>query len=207
MPDAPTASEKVVAEIEKPEVREKLLQIARWYAKSLDDARELLQAAVTRALDPEDRPWTNPKWSFLTHMTYLMRDTGRDHAVKVGAREVPDVGVTADEKTRSKEPPADDELDDRRHLAVLRELGGRLLAEAEAKNPFAARVFRLASAGVEEPAEQAAILGCAADEVYDATEWLKRHAAAIRTTWEDEEERRMQGVRALAAGKKGEVDP
>jgi DNA-directed RNA polymerase specialized sigma24 family protein len=200
------SSVRAAAELEKPNTIARLHRIAQWSTHSETDADDLVQDALERVLDPDDCPWVSSKMSFLTHMSYVMRNTWKNRLRKAMASELPDAGVTADEKTVSHEPPADEELGDRRRLGVWRMLGERLLARIAAKHPIAVAVFNLGAQGIDDAQEQATMLQCTIEEIYEAQRTLKRNANAVREEWEVEEERRMRDLRDKAATKRTEED-
>jgi DNA-directed RNA polymerase specialized sigma24 family protein len=205
-PDAPS-SKRTLVELEKPRVRPSLVQIALWSTRSEADAEDLVSDALILVLDPEESPWVPPR-TFLTHMTFVMRHLW-DQRMR-GARtwrEVVDEYVTADKNTLSREPPADDELHRRRSLAVLRQLAAKVVAEIGAKHPIAKRCFELASQGIDEPEEQATLIGCPVEEIYDAIRKLRYHAQRIRSEWEAAEDLRMQHARERAGDGKEESRP
>jgi DNA-directed RNA polymerase specialized sigma24 family protein len=200
------SSVRVAAELEKPNAIAKLHRIAQWSTHSEADAEDLTQDALARVLDPDDLPWVSSKMSFLTHMSFVMRDTWKNRLRKAMAQELPDAGVTADETTVSDEPPADEELGDRRRLGILRMLGQRLLARIAAKHPIAVAVFNLGALGTDDAQEQATLIQCTVEEVYEAQRTLKRNANVVREEWEEEEKRRIRDLRDKAGTRPTEED-
>jgi DNA-directed RNA polymerase specialized sigma24 family protein len=193
--DATTPSAlRALAEYEKERTRKILLKIAFWSTQTVPDAKDLVQDAFLRLLDEDDLPWL--KGTFLTHMSFALRDTWKEKMRRRAATERPDEGVTAGDKSVAPGALPDMELHRRRTFAVQRMLGERLLARIRDKYPTAVRVFELACQGIEEPAEQARILGCSPEDIYEAQRVLKRHGRAIKEEWELSEERRMADLRA-----------
>jgi len=196
-PDAPT-SKRALEELARPKVREILVRIAKLYTQSEADAEDLVADALMLALDPEDSPWIKGK--FLTHMSFLMRHVWTDQMRLSRARhEVVDSTVARDENTLSAEPAPDSEANRSRTLETLKRLGAQLLLEIGDKYPNARRCFELGAAGIEDAADQAAIIGCTEKEVYEAHAVLKRYGKRIREEWEQAEERRMREVREESA--------
>jgi hypothetical protein len=194
-PKAPS-SERALVELGKPKLRRALVDIAKWSTRSDADADDLVSDAIVAVLDPEGYPWVSLKRTFLTHMSYVMRHIWDEDMRRARVkRELIDEDVTRDKGTVSRVPPVDDELDRLRSLAVLQGLGARLIDEIGDKFPIATKVYELGAAGVEEPAEQAAIIQCSVEEVYEATRTLKHHARRIRGDYDREEERRMRELR------------
>ena len=206
MYDADAISSRLaVAELSKPGVTKRLLKFAMWSTPSEAEAEDLIANTLLRVLDPQDAPWDPAHGSFLKHMAYVMRQQWDRHARRSMVRnEIVGTGLASDENTSSREPPADDELDRRRSLAVLRTLGERLLVRV-GDDVRARQVFDLGAKGVHEQGEQAAALACTASEVKDAVLRLKYHARLVREEWTDAEERRMTALREKATkpGKEG----
>jgi DNA-directed RNA polymerase specialized sigma24 family protein len=50
------SSKRVVAELNRPEVRAHVYRLALWSTHSEGDAEDLVQDALERVLDPEDAP-------------------------------------------------------------------------------------------------------------------------------------------------------
>jgi DNA-directed RNA polymerase specialized sigma24 family protein len=188
---------RVVAELEKPEVRMGLTRLSLRITGSPADADDLAADALERVIDPDDSPWE--KRTFLSHMKLAMRhiwDQQR-RAVRF-EREIPDEDVTRGKKGVGREPPADEELARRRQLAIFRQLAESVLGEIGDKHPLVRQCFALGCKGTDEPAEQARILGVTVDEVNQAHETLKYHARRVRAQWDLAEEKRMRELRAKA---------
>ena len=75
----------------------------------------------------------------------------------------------------------------------------QLLAEIGAEYPIAKECFELNSRGIDKPEEQAALLGCSVEDVYEANRRLKYHGERIRNEWEAPENLRMKELRERAA--------
>jgi DNA-directed RNA polymerase specialized sigma24 family protein len=188
---------RVVAKLEDPEVRAGLTRLSVQITGSPADADDLAADALERVIDPDDSPWE--KRTFLTHMKFVMRQVWdqQRRAVRF-EREIPDEDVTRGKKGVGREPPADEELDRRREVAIFRELAASMLGEIGDKHPLARQCFELGCKGTDEPAEQAQILGCTVDQVYKALEILRYHGRRIRQEWDLAEEKRMSELRAKA---------
>lgn len=196
------SAKRALAEYEKKEVRARLLKIAFLVCRSAADAPDLFEDAFIRLLDEEDRPWT--VGTITTHMSIVMRDTWKNKLRRMSAGERPDEEVTAGDKSYAEGDPQDEETEARRELDVQRMLGEKLLARVRDKHPKAARVFELTCQGIDEPAEQARIIGCKVEEVYDAMDTLKRNAKPIRDEWELSEQKRMADLQRTHQEKKNE---
>jgi DNA-directed RNA polymerase specialized sigma24 family protein len=165
-----------------------------WSTQSAEAAKDLVQDAFLRLLDVEDLPWT--QGSFTTHMSFAMRDTWKEWLRRRSNQEVPDAGVTEGALSFARGAPADMQLHYHRTLAVMRMLGERLVDRIRDKHPLAVRVFDLAAEGVETAAEQARILACPIEDVYEADRVLKYHGQIVKDEWELSEEKRMAQLRA-----------
>jgi DNA-directed RNA polymerase specialized sigma24 family protein len=205
--EAPS-SKRVVAELQRPEVRAQVYRLARWSTRSEIDAEDLVQDALVRVLDPEDAPWDPERRGFLTHMSFVMRQTWDQRGRAARARlEVITDGHAVDEQTLSREPPPDDEVERRRSLAVLRSLGERLLA-AMGDDPLGCRIFELgATEGLYEPRELAERIPTTVEQAKSAIQRIKYHARRILDDWNMNEDRRMKGLREPATKWKQEDAP
>jgi DNA-directed RNA polymerase specialized sigma24 family protein len=205
-PHAPS-SQRALAELGKKKMRSSLVAIASWSTGSYADAEDLVANAIVAVLDPEKAPWVSLKSTFLTHMSYVMRHVWDEDMRRARVRyELLDEDVSRDKRTLSKEPPADEELHDRRSLHVMRELGAKLIAEIGDQFPVAKKSYELGAAGTEDAAEQASIIGCTIEEVREARRTLRHHARRIRNEYDQAEESRMKELRERA-GKMGEDQP
>ncbi len=194
--DAPS-SRLAIAELEKPTVRERLHKIALWSTSSNAAAEDLVADALVRVLDPDDVPWIADKRTFLSHMTYVMRQTWDEAMRRCAAqREILDGGLAQDKTTASTEPPADDELHRRRSLAVWQSLLEEVVTTIEADHPLARPICELAAQGTDEAADQARALACPVEKIYSAIATLKWHARRAYDEWNRSEQRRMTSARA-----------
>jgi DNA-directed RNA polymerase specialized sigma24 family protein len=191
---APT--ELVAAALKKPNVSARLRQIAMWSTKSEADADDLVGAALVRVINPDDSPWDPRRRTFLTHMSFVMRQTWDRRMRKLSVQnEVLDDGLAPDENTVSAGPRPDDELHRLRLLALQRLLGQRLLAELNPDDALARAIFDLCSREDLEQGEQADRLGCTVDEIRAAHKRLARLGRTILDEWEAAEQRRMKALR------------
>jgi DNA-directed RNA polymerase specialized sigma24 family protein len=186
---------RAIAELQKQAIRSHLVEYAGNRTNSEADAEDLLADAVECVCDPDCKPWDPAKASFTRHMRLVM-----DHVVIRRARggyarfeqvDSPVVDATAVDRN----PPADQALHDQRELARQRRLGNLLMDKLEGRDPVAVKVFRAACEGIEDPAEQAAAIGCEASEVYEALRRLKYHGASIAAEDERAEALRMKQAR------------
>jgi DNA-directed RNA polymerase specialized sigma24 family protein len=197
-PNAPS-SKLALAELGDKALREKLLKYGVWRTDSEADAEDLLANAIECVCDPDRRPWDPAKGTFFRHMRAVM-DRIAIHATRRGAGrfEVADEGITFGEGTVDRQPLADEALHQGRKLAWLRRMGTVLLERLDRKDPLAAKVFRAAFEGVEEPQEQAERIGCPIEDVYEALRRIRYRAAKIRAEDEQAQAERMKQARSAA---------
>jgi DNA-directed RNA polymerase specialized sigma24 family protein len=188
------SSLRVVAELDKPRVKERLHAIARWSTGSDDAAADdLVQDALARVLDPAKAPWDPARGSFLQHMSFVMRHVWDRRMRRVAVqREVLDGNL--DETTPGREPSAEDELARLQTLAIYRSALEEALCAIDDKHPLARKIFDLVTQGIEEPAKQARRLKCDVDEVYRTLETVKYHARRALERREVAEARRMRDL-------------
>jgi DNA-directed RNA polymerase specialized sigma24 family protein len=205
--EAPS-SKRVVKQLDTPGVRDRLVQIARWSARTESDPEDLVAEALLWVLDPDRMPWVPEKKTFLAHMAAVIHRVWSRQVDKERARqELLDSGFARDEYTPSPATAADDELDGRRTLALWHSLLEGVLAKIGDKHPLTRPICDLAARGVDEPAEQARILGCRVEEVYRALETLQYHGRQALEAWELAEQRRMNELREAAKATKEEASP
>jgi hypothetical protein len=195
-PNAPS-SIRAVAELKSDKTRSQLVRLGLQITGSEADADDLVGDALEQVIKPEAS--AGLKWTFLTQLTFTMRKLWNQQRRAVRfEREFADEDVTHGKKGVSHEPPADEELDRRRTLAVRRKLGAQLIAEIRDKHPLAVGCYELAAKGIEERAEHARILGATIEDVDKAHEVLRYHGRRIREEWEVAEALRMKELRAKA---------
>ena len=201
------SSELVMAELGKPNVSAKLHKIAMWSTKSEADAKDLVEDALMRVLDPEDRPWSPTECTFLTHMGRVMRYVWDQQRQRASAtRELLDEGLAHDDNTRSREPRTDDHLERHRSLAVFQRLGTQLRSDLS-DDPLAAEIFDIgAGDGPLEPDEVAKVLPYPPEEIKNAIKRIKYRARKLLDEWNASEERRMNALRERDTTKR-EVRP
>jgi DNA-directed RNA polymerase specialized sigma24 family protein len=194
-PNAPS-SKRVLTELQNPQVRRSLLRYAAWRTDSQADAEDLLADAIERVCDPDRKPWDPTKASLFRHIRLVTDDIATVRARSGRARfEVVDSKLAHDATTGEPAPLPDEALHEHRQLAWLRRLGRILLGQVEGKDPIAASVLRAAQDGIEEPAEQAAAIGCRVEEVYEALRRLKYRGARIKAGAEQADAQRMKETR------------
>jgi DNA-directed RNA polymerase specialized sigma24 family protein len=202
------ASKRVIEQLDKPGVRQRLVQIARWSARTESDPEDLVAEALLWALDPDRMPWVPEKKTFLAHMAAVIHRVWSRQVEKERARqELLDSGIARDEYTPSPATTADDELDGRRTLALWQSLLESVLAKIGDKHPLTRQICDLAATGVDEPAEQARVLRCRKEDVYRAIETLQYHGKLALEAWELSEQRRMNELQEAAKATKEEASP
>jgi hypothetical protein len=198
----------VMAELGKPGVALKLHRLAWKITQSDADAENLVEDALMRVLDPEDRPWVPAECTFLTHMRRVMRylwDQQMHSAV--ARREVLDEVLSHDDNTRSREPRADDQLERHRSLAVYRQLGKQLREEI-ADDPLAVEIFDKGAGDVPlEPGALAKVLPNPPDEIRRAIKRIRYRAEKIIDEYNASEDLRMKALYETHATKKDEALP
>ncbi len=194
MADFDAPSSQLVVDLLKDEVvRKRLHAIARAITRSDVDADDLVQNALMRVLDPEDAPWDREQVTFFTHMGRVMRQTWNEQMRRARVkREVPDGTLTQHERVSDSGPLADSEAARAETTSLQRRLMHDVLAEIGDKHPIARQVYELGEQGIEDPREQAAIIGCAPNDVHLAIKQLKYAARRALERWELAEERRMK---------------
>jgi DNA-directed RNA polymerase specialized sigma24 family protein len=202
------SSLRVVAELAIPGVQKALLRLALKRTRNLAQAEDLVAEALMRVMAPDDLPWDDTKGSFLGHMARVMTHV-RGRQLRAGsAREVPDDGLAIDDRTLTREPAADVALERGRSLEALEELTTQLLEVAGERNPLARQCLELSMQGITEPEEQADVLACTVEEIYEANRFLKRHGERLRDEQEAAGRARMHALREAAIKKKKEeVEP
>jgi hypothetical protein len=210
----PACALRVEEELKRqtPPRRKQLFRIAcrfTYYSREPgDDAQELVAEALAAASDPERYPWDPQRHGFLTHMTWVMRRLAYEHARSAYAeREVVDSEIAHEDALTDASPLADQALHAARQRGWLRELGARLVALLEKRDPIAAQSLRHGMAGIESHAEQAALIGCSAEDIAYAYDRLKYHGRQLREDWEREEDRRMRALRERAAAARHDERP
>jgi DNA-directed RNA polymerase specialized sigma24 family protein len=195
-PDSPSST-RVVAELKSDKTRSQLFRLGLQITGSAADADDLVADSLEQVIRPEAS--AGLKWTFLTQLTFTMRKLWNQQRRAVRfEREFADEDVAQGKKGISHEPPADEELDRRRTLAVHRKLGAQLIAEIRDKHPLAVQCYELAAKGIEERAEQARILGATIEDVDKAHDVLRYQGRRIREEWEVAEALRMKELRMKA---------
>lgn len=193
--DAPS-SKRVLAELAKEGAWENLMKLAGWWTKSEAEAEDLVADALGRVLDPDDMPWDPDRSGFFGYVGTVIRHVWGRHVRKARVqREVIDTGIAHDESVTHLEPMADDVLNEHRAVALRRFLAERVLDAIRDKHPRAVQVYELGARGIDEPSEQARMIGCPVEDVYVAMNTLRRFARAAYAEWEEQEERRMADLR------------
>jgi hypothetical protein len=205
--DAPS-SRLALEEFRKTVVRERLMDLATLRAGSEFDADDLVANALLLVLDPDDKPWVPELGPFLAHMDFLMRWLRGRQVRKAQVQQgLLDSGLHRSEYTPTPRPALDHELARRRSVAFWQSQLEVVLAEIGDKYPLTRRLCELEARGIDEPAEQARIIGCKVEDLYRTLATLQYHAKRIFDAWELAEERRMKDLQERAAKEKDEVSP
>ena len=204
-PNAPS-SRAALAEMQKTTVKTRVLAIARGRTRSAADGEDLVADAMILIMDPEKAPWDEAKRTFVAHISFVMKKLWDQQRRKASAQhEVLREDVSEEDDTDAREPPVDEELERRRGLAVLRRLMDEVADRLGRKHPIIPKIVDLSAQGHDEPAEQARILECPVEQVYEAMATLKYHARAVRDEWHLAERDRMASLRERARTTKDEV--
>jgi DNA-directed RNA polymerase specialized sigma24 family protein len=177
--------DRACEELSKREVQGKLLKWATQLTKSVAEAQDLVQAALTQVFDPKGRPWDpNGPVSFFMHVGSVMNGIARNEVRRHSRKnEIPrDLHAPENEPPDSR-PLPDELLAARRDQEQLARLGNALAAALAADDPVAASVYEAMMEGVEGHAEQAARAGCAVGQVRLAYDRMKYQ---WRRLWERE---------------------
>jgi DNA-directed RNA polymerase specialized sigma24 family protein len=194
--DAPS-SKRAMEAMRDPQVRRRLHGFARWCTGVDANAKDLVEDALLRVLDPEDAPWPSDGTPFVVHMLGVMRQQWDRQMRKLQARlEIVDTGLARDERVPSDEPGPDAEVERRRGIAVWQSLLEQVLAEIGDKHPRARALCELGARGIDDLGDQARELGCDVEEVWLLRRTLRYHGRLAMEAWEDAERRRMEGLRA-----------
>lgn len=191
------SSQRAILELEKPGVRQALHKVALARTTTHAAAEDLIEETLIRVLDPEDVPWNPKEHPFVSHMSFVMRQTWDQKMRRASVkREVLDEGVTGEKMTPGDWTRADEDVDWARWLAVRASLLDEVVAALEHDHPLVRPICELGARGIESPSEQARKLGCSVQAVYDAFATLKRHARKALTDWDRAERRRMMMAQA-----------
>jgi DNA-directed RNA polymerase specialized sigma24 family protein len=178
-PDAPS-SKRALEEFKRDGVRIRAIQYAHRRTRSAADAEDLVQAALERVFDPDGSPWDpDGGKTFFAHMLSVINGL---HMNRVRAaqrrREVIDSALVEEAAPATDVLPADEALESHEALVRLRRLGEKLRERLKG-DVLALEVLDLAIDGYEQPAAQAAQLGCPLTTVREANRRLKYQAARL----------------------------
>jgi hypothetical protein len=205
--DAPS-SRLALEQFLQPIVRERLMDLAKLRTGSEFEADDLVANALLLVLDPDDKPWVPELGPFLPHMDFLMRWLrGRQLRKAQVQQGLLRSGVHRSEYAPAPRPPPDHEVERDLSVAFWQSQLEVVLAEIGDKYPLTRRLCELEALGIDEPADQARIIGCKPEDLYRALATLQYHAKRIFDAWELAEERRMKDLRERTAREKDEVSP
>lgn len=197
-----SSSKRALAELEKVEVRKHLFKAAVWLTPSEADAEDLVSDARDCVCDPnEGNPWNPARGSFTAHMRIVMRDLLKHQRSRASARrEVIASSLAFDPDTPDPHPEPDEALSAARLRAWLGRLGG-VLRERLSHNQRTLQVFDHGCKGDEDGEELAGLIGCTAQDIYDANRQIRYHADKILAEEEQAEAARMKELRERAKKK------
>jgi DNA-directed RNA polymerase specialized sigma24 family protein len=192
---------RVVLELRKPDVEKGLRSLAHWIARSHEDARDLLQSALARVVDPRDAPWDpdGPK-NFVAHVGAVMSNMAANGRRSGRARhEALDPDLHHDDRTADGAPLADEalgEVQDAAHWARLRD---GLLGELDGDDPEGAAVYRAMLDGAVGHPAIAARAGIEIERVRHAYDRIKYRARLLLDRQQKEDLERMRRKREAPA--------
>jgi DNA-directed RNA polymerase specialized sigma24 family protein len=172
---------RIVLELRKPNVEKELRGIAHWLVRSPEDAKDLLQTALARVVDPGVAPWDpgGPK-DFVHHVGSVMSNLAANGRRRWSVKhEVLDPNAADDDRVADAAPLADEaiaEVEDAARWARMRE---GLLGELDRSDPEAAAVFRAVRDGASGHPAIAACAGIEIERVRHAYDRIKYRARAF----------------------------
>jgi DNA-directed RNA polymerase specialized sigma24 family protein len=180
---------RVVLELRKPNVEKELRSLAHWLVRSREDAKELLQTALMRVVDPRDAPWDpgGPK-DFVHHVGSVMSNlAANDRRNWKAKHEVLDPNVADDDRTADGAPPADEAIAEGQDAARWAQMRATLLGELDRSDPEAAAVFRAIRDGIGGHPAIAAHAGIEIERVRHAYDRIKYRARVFLDQQQDDD--------------------
>jgi DNA-directed RNA polymerase specialized sigma24 family protein len=185
---------RVVLELRNPNVEKGLRHLAHWLARSHEDARDLLQSALARVVDPRGAPWDpdGPK-DFVCHVGTVMSNMAANRRRRWQANhEVLDPNGAHDDRTADGAPLADDAVGEVQDVAQWARLRDALLGELDRSDAEAAAVFRAILDGVEGHPAIAAHAGIEIERVRHTYDRIKYRARLLLDRQQQDE---VEGMR------------
>ncbi len=179
MPKDPPAFADI-AKLLTPEVfadaRKKALLFARSRTRSVDMAREAVDAAVAASLEGETRWDPRVEPSFARHLVKLVMNAFPNELRKAQRRREPEWKAAAAERTIPRTQTPEEIVGDVEERAEAGRFLDRVAGDLrEAGHDLAASVLLLWKDGVDEPDDQAEHLGVPKPKVYRARELVREH--------------------------------
>jgi hypothetical protein len=178
--DAVAGAKAAIALLERePRLRKKIFAHAYSLTRNLEDAKDLSQAAIAKAIDPEDSPWDPDKQpNLLFHVGSLMNTAAfnrhRGEARHRTVRYEPSKDHTVD-----PEPTPEERIEHAEEMARLQGWLDKLLVRL-AGDTVALGKIELMREGIDDAAEQAARLHCSVEDIYRASERIAYHASIVK---------------------------
>jgi hypothetical protein len=157
--------------------RGRAIQHAKRRAGSLAKAEELVDEAIAAAFDPNDSPWDREKEPDLARhvLATMSRRLPSQRRNEARRNDSSWQAKAADATLKPARTPEELVGDARRQAdagGVLDDVTAQLRA---AGHELPARVLELWRSEIDEPAEQARVLGCSMDEIYRARKIVRRY--------------------------------
>jgi hypothetical protein len=135
---------RVIAELKKPAVEKGLRCLAFSFTRSPQDAKDLLQAALTRVVDPRDAPW-DPAGAkdFVLHVGGILGNLAANRRRSAATKhEVLATDLAHEESAIDGAPLPEQALIEVQDAGRRARLRDALLAELDREDPEGAAVFR-----------------------------------------------------------------
>jgi DNA-directed RNA polymerase specialized sigma24 family protein len=173
-------------------LRKKLFAHAYSLTRNEEDANDLGQQAMARVIDPDDSPWDPDKQpNLLLYMGSLMNGIMSNR--RRGERRHPTSSYESASYESEPEPAAAEpsglERIERAEEAARMQRRVDLLRQRLTGDTLALAKIDLMVQGIDEVAEQAALLKCTVADVYAANRRIAYHVAQMRSAAPDEASR------------------